>query len=193
MPFKRLYSRRLLVGTALALFGFDFFWTLASAQTAPLTPAQIKVGYLFNFASYTAWPRGILADTNAPFAFGILGENPFGEDIEYLKARPVQGRRVVIKTSKRTEEMQDCQLIFISSSEKERLPQIMKTLEGTRILTVSEMDGFLEQNGMINLYLAPLEGQATVGTIRFEINQRAVEKAGLRINSYVLKLARNRK
>ena len=184
MRLKRLHPPRRLVGVVLAFAAVLLSAAPAEPPTA-LTPYQIKVGLLYNFAIYTEWPKAAFTDGSAPFVFGVLGADPFGADLDFLKRKPIKGRSVVVKPLQKAEEALGCHILFISASEKEQLPHILKTLEKSSVLTVSEVDKFIELNGMVNF--------VTHETIGFEINEPAVEKAGLRINSYVLKMKRNKK
>ena len=79
--------------------------------------------------------------------------------------------------------MTNCQVLFISSSEEKRLPEILKSLQNAPILTVSEMDRFTESGGMINFVWVEK-------TIHFQINDVVAKNAGLKIGSKLLGLAR---
>jgi hypothetical protein len=79
--------------------------------------------------------------------------------------------------------MKDCQMIFICKSEKSQLKQILSELDSGAILTVSEIDGFAENGGIIHFYL---EG----GKVRFEINPVAAQHDGLRVSSQLLSLGK---
>ena len=74
-------------------------------------------------------------------------------------------------------------MLFISRSEKERIPALLNQLKGSSVLTVSEINGFAERGGMINLTVANK-------SVKVEINQGAVEQAELQISAKLLKLAR---
>ena len=76
----------------------------------------------------------------------------------------------------------NCQILFISSSEKKRLPEIFAALKDTSVLTVSEVDHFTENGGMVNFVLEKER-------IRFQINETTVEKAGLKMSFKLLSLA----
>ena len=54
-------------------------------------------------------------------------------------------------------------MLFISASEKTRLPEILNRLGGTCTLTVSETDGFLGDGGMIRFLMVD-------NKVRFAIN-----------------------
>ena len=79
-------------------------------------------------------------------------------------------------------EATNCHILFVSTSEKPRLTQILGGLKGSSVLTVGEMDRFTESGGMINF--------VKVGTkIRFQINNEAAANAKLKISSKLLNLA----
>ena len=74
-------------------------------------------------------------------------------------------------------------ILFICDSEKDRLPQILKSLESAPVLTVGEMSDFAERGGVIRF-------KVEQDRIRLEINVAAAERSRLRISSQLLKLAR---
>jgi len=94
----------------------------------------------------------------------------------------VRGHPLVVKRLRADQDLQGCQVLFISRSEKNRLPELLKRLKGSPVLSVGEVGGFAEQGGMVNL-LVPDK------TVKIEINQAAAEEAGLKISSKLLKLA----
>jgi hypothetical protein len=79
-------------------------------------------------------------------------------------------------------EAEGCHILFISRSERGRIPQILQDLGTAPVLTVADTDGFLDDGGIINFRL---EGSK----VRFEINQQAAERVGIKISSKLLRLA----
>ena len=75
-----------------------------------------------------------------------------------------------------------CQILFVTSSERQRFRSSAASLKGSAILTVGETPGFIDDGGIINL---KLEG----GKIRFEINVDAADQAQLIVSSKLLSLA----
>jgi hypothetical protein len=76
-----------------------------------------------------------------------------------------------------------CHIVFIPVTEKDQAARIVKSLRGSGTLTVGECEGFAVRGGIINF---TLEG----GNVRFEINRLAAERAGLKISSRLLNLAK---
>ncbi len=173
---------------AISLLGVVLTWLLlagdyGSAQEFRPTEYQIKAAFLFNFAKFVEWPSQAFAAGTSPLVIGILGENPFHDDLaRTIQNKTVDEHPVVIKELRSPAQATNCHLLFISTSEKNRLPEIMQSLKGASVLTVGEMDRFTENGGMINFIL---EGTK----IRFQINKDAAARAGLKISSKLMNLA----
>ena len=155
----------------------------ARGDDAQLTESKLKAAFLFNFAKFVEWPPTAFAATNSPITIGILGENPFGGDLEaIIRDKTINNRTIVIKPMLSITEATNCQMLFISASVKSRIPEMISGLGAATILTVGDTDRFTERGGMINFVK---EGNK----IRFEINDVAAKRAGLKISSKLLSLA----
>ena len=160
----------------------------ACTAAADITPGageyQVKAAFLYNFTKFTDWPPRVFSSSNAPIFIGIVGEDPFGKTIDdVVSGEVVAGHPLVVKRLRAEDDLRSCHVLFISRSEKERLPEVLRQLKGTPVLSVSEISGFAEQGGMVNFQLANK-------TVKMEINQAAAEHAGLQISAKLLKLAR---
>ena len=129
------------------------------------------------------WPTEAFSDARSPLILGILGEDPFGAALETIRGKVVKGRTLVIKQFLQVEDLQKCHILFISSSERDRLTHVLALAGTPNVLTVGDMDGFAGHGGVINLV-------KTGNKIKFEINMDAARAAGLKISSKLLKLAR---
>jgi hypothetical protein len=172
---------------ATPILGLSLAWLLTvgggRAQETPPTEYKLKAAFLFNFAKYVEWPPAAFAEATSPMVIGILGENPFRDDLEpTIRDKTINNRPLVIKEFRSPAEATNCHILFISTSEKQRLPEILKSLHGASVLTVGETDRFTETGGMINF--------VTGGNkIRFQINVEAAKSAGLKVSSKLLSLA----
>ena len=63
--------------------------------------------------------------------------------------KTVQGRDLVIRMYRAGEDLRGAHILFISASERKRLPMILAGLRGSSVLTVADTAGFLEAGGMI--------------------------------------------
>ncbi|HSZ19322.1 MAG TPA: YfiR family protein [Candidatus Acidoferrum sp.] len=153
------------------------------AQVA-LTEYQVKAAYLFNFLKFVEYPSESFADPLAPFVIGIAGEDPFGSALpQVVTGKTVQGRDLVLRFYRAGEDLRGAHILFISASEKKRLPVILSGLHGSSVLTVSDMEGFLDAGGMVQ-FLNEND------RVRFAINVEATGRARLKLSSKLLSLAK---
>lgn len=144
----------------------------------------VKAAFLLNFAQFIEWPAEAFADPAAPLRIGVLGDDPFGATLDdTLHGATVRARPLVVVRGSDPQQLADCHLLFVSRSERARLPEIFATLAERPALTVSEIDGFIAQGGSIRLYLAGRK-------VRFEINPAVVQGHRLKASSQLLSLSR---
>ena len=144
----------------------------------------IKAAFLYNFIQFVEWPASAFPEPGAVMTIGVLGNDPFGPLLEQTtKGEAVKGRGFVVQRIRDVDDAKSCHVLFISKSEKERLSQILKRLEGLPILTISEMEGFADRGGIVNFYTEK-------SRIRFEINHESARRKGLKITSQLLCLGR---
>jgi hypothetical protein len=145
---------------------------------------EVKAAYLYNFARFVEWPDNVRLDPHGPLVIAILGKDPFGGEIDrFIEGKTVNGRRLVIKRFSSLEAYEQCHILFVSSSEKRNLPRILALVRSSSVLTVSETDRFAQIGGIINFITIE-------NSIRFEINQAAAERVGLKISYKLLSLGR---
>jgi len=165
----------------LAVFASE---PLAWAQSDSPSEYQVKAAFLYNFAKFVEWPADAFPDSTSPFVFGIVGDDPFeGELTGMISEKSLNGRRVVVRRFRRGEDLRQCHVLFISSSEKKFLTLILESVRGSSVLTVADTDGFARQGGIIGLVLEE-------NRVRLEINPQAAEHSHLKISSKLLALAR---
>lgn len=141
---------------------------------------EVKAAFIYNFTRFVQWPP---ARASGPLDICVMGEDPFGSAIDEAVAGKSVGERAINVTRiEAIKEAKACELLFISSSEEDALEDILEALGDAPVLTVADMDDFAERGGMINLIK---EGSR----VRFEINVDALEDAGLRASSRLLRLA----
>ena len=153
------------------------------AMEAPRpTEYEVKAAYLYNFAKFVKWPQEPQRGT---FVIAVLGEDPFGQVLERtFEGKLVLDRKVEIRRLDGPPGPNEAQMLFVSGSERPRLAQHLKSLEGASVLTVSDIDGFAERGGMIAL-------RVRNDVVQFEINLDQVERAHLKMSSQLIRLARN--
>src|SRR5690348_12379104 len=85
-------TARLLIAALVT----GMFLSIACAQSDP-SEYQLKAAFLFNFTKFVEWPEGSFEDHQAPIVLGIIGDDPFGDDlVRMIAGEKVQGRRLVV-------------------------------------------------------------------------------------------------
>lgn len=154
------------------------------AQTKVTSPEyQVKAVFLFNFTQFVEWPDKILSTDNEPLIIGILGDDPFGAFLdETIKGETVNGHPLTVQRFTKIDQLTTCHVLFICQTEKKQLKDILLSVEHKNILTVSDINNFAKQGGIIRFVT---ENNKT----RLRINLEAAKKEGLTISSKLLRLA----
>ena len=154
-----------------------------TADTRVFSEYELKAAFLYKLALFVEWPESSFPHARSPLLIGILGKDPFGPHLrKAVEGKRISNRSIVLKACRDVGEAKDCHLLFISSTEKPNLPQILGDLQRLGVLTVGDVEDFATLGGIINLVAAER-------TVRFQINPDAAQRAGLKISSQMLELA----
>jgi len=168
-----------------ALIGIFLFFLSTPAVMSAESPTeyQIKAAFLYNFIKFVEWPAEAAPQTGGEFVVGVLGDDPFGNDLDaMLSGKSVQDDKITLIRISNVQDAKRCQVLFIAGSEEWKLDKILKALEGRPILVVSDISGFVRRGGTIGF---TMEGNK----VRFSINNRVAETDHLTVSSQLLKLA----
>jgi len=169
---------RLVLRILSVLFGLAFGMP-APAQNSD---AAVKAAFIYSFTKFVAWPS---PDTG-PLKLCLVGEaDPLLTAITGLEGKLSQGRSIRVRAAEpKTAALKSCDLIVIGANEEGRVGAILKEVQNSPALTVSEIENFIDAGGMIGLVTAG-------DRVRFEINADAAQRANLKLSAQLLKLARS--
>jgi hypothetical protein len=183
--FHRLNSAHLWLSVSVCFLAILLHSAISPAPVQAVSPQeyQIKAVFLYNFALFVEWPASAFQDSQAPIVIGILGRDPFGTYLdEAIAGEKVNNRSLVIAHYNSVEEIQQCHILFISSSESTRLEAVLQSLGDRPILTVSDFEGFASRGGMVRF-------KNEKSKVRFRINVDSTTAANLTISSKLLRHA----
>jgi len=177
---RRVRARNLgLLCFALLLSGVP---QLARAQSAA-GEYQVKAAFLFHFAQFLTWPSSALNAGDSSVSLCIFDDEPHRQELQTTTEGKAIGTRVFhVRLISQPQEIQGCNILFLSRDEARPQAAILKSLRGTPVLTVGETANFLADGGMIRFHLEE-------GKVRFDINLAAAESSHLQISSRLLLLA----
>lgn len=176
MDFYRKYTAIII----LILITVSFVPLSAGGQERKPGEYEVKAVFIYNLAKFIEWPDKIF-DNSSTLTLYILGDDPFGTDLDAITGKLIKGKRIVVKQIDSPDDVEKGGILFISSSGKEDLRDILKRISGLPILTVGDTKSFAQRGVMINFYIEN-------NKIRFEINLDAANLAGLKISSNVLRM-----
>lgn len=174
---------RRLSGALASFLGAALLAGTAWGQ-APLAEQQLKASMVLNFARYATWPASVFATADAPLVFCMIGRDAGGMSLADLAGRTVGNRQAAVRGEVQAENAQGCHVIYIADSENRRLASILQALRPRPVLTISDIEGFIDLGGSIGL----VAGQSR---LQFEINRAALAEHQLKASSQLLRLARN--
>jgi hypothetical protein len=164
-----------LVVTLLTLLTVAASATLAAQEIA--LEYRVKAAYLYNFVKFVEWPA---AAGGGPFTICVVRPNPFGEVLsDTLRGELIDGRPIVPRLVDTADR--DCQVVFVPAGSA--AGPSLRAVRASPALTVGESADFIGQGGIVNFVR---EGTS----VRFEIDEAAARRAGLRVSSRLLRLAR---
>jgi len=144
---------------------------------------EVKAALIYKISKFVRWPESSLVAGGGTLRLCVVGADSFGSRIDSLKGRTVQGLTIEIsRLPNQQDSIAGCQIAFISRSEQHRLASLLRAMEGSPALTISDIDGFAAGGGMIDF-------ATTDGKISFHINPGAAKRADIGIGSQLLQLA----
>ena len=166
------------------------FLTLMAALALGSAPAttqmdeySIKAAYLYNFSKYVAWPE---APAAGHFAICIVGDDPFGGHLDQTVAgktsgdgRPLEVRRV---KADGTAALHECQIVFVSKSEKKHVTALLAATRDTAVMTVADFTPFAEEGGIANLRIDGTK-------VKVDLNMSAATHANLKVSGKLQQVA----
>ena len=163
------------------------------AQVTAFTDENIKAALMCKLASLVEWPDEAFSSDPDRLILGILGDDPFGSDLEQIvsKQRP-QGRSIVIRRFPAyLSAVDECHLVFISRSLADQTGEL-DSLRGKPILMFADDERLWHWGVHVNFVVVAPGSQKGGKNVRFDINGEGAAKAGFKMGAQLLKNARNK-
>jgi hypothetical protein len=155
--------------------------TVPAQGGGPADAGQVKAAFILNFLKFVEWPT---AGPRAPITVAVIGDEAFGAVLAKAAAgQSHNGHPIEVRNAARAAETADAKLLFIAASQVRNLPSILRETEGRPVLTVGDTEGYGQAGVILNLYTFDQR-------VRIEANTTAAARAGLRLSSQLLRLAR---
>jgi len=178
---------RIILLTLLLLIIFSTVKQSNAVQAEKKNRAEywLKAALMRKFIRHIDWPADSkVADISIPFKICTIGKDPFGSHLESVfKKVNIKKKSAKINRSIKLNKVINCDLLYISHSERKNLDEILKLIRGKSILTISDTKGYTDRGVMINIYNYKK-------SLRFQINYEVVKQNPLHFSYRILHLAK---
>lgn len=167
---------------------FKIFLLVTSVFVHPVAATQFGDGvkletvmavYIYNFTKFLEWPK----NDSEFFYISVLGKSKLIEPLNKIADKErVYGRKIIIDELEDLNNLKSNSVLFLTTEEESKLSTILKKTAGKNILTIGNSEGLANKGVCINFFVSE-------NRIKFEINRKAIEEAGIIPNTRLLSLA----
>ncbi len=167
---------RIALTIALCVGTFFPYQAWAQSETSALAKN------LLYYARQCDWQPTDFTATNSRIILVVLGDNPFENERAFFSTNLIVNHHIEFKPVKDAKDVPiRCHILFVSSSEKKRTAEILKPLKNQPTLTVSDIEDFTHEGGILSL--CPKKWGPGDLKIYPELNRTAAQQAGLKLTA----------
>lgn len=154
----------------------------ALAEKQIPTKYQVKAAFVYNFMKFITWPEESLNGPDDKFIVAVIGEGRINEPLAKIHGKLIDGYEIRFIQFNNEEDLMFSHVLFINSSDDYTIAQVVAKTRDKPTLTIAHSNGFLKIGGMINFVIDE-------ESVRFEMNNEAAKRSGLKISAKLLRLA----
>ena len=185
VPLRREPSAQRARAAAGRFLGAACMCLLLVGCVAPIGASayESEAAFILKIVRFVRWPEGTFANSQTTLRLCIVGTDAGDASIADLAGQRLKDKVIAVaRLANPDQAATECEIVFIDRSERDRVATLLNPLARTPVLTISDIDGFTSDGGMV--------GFNTAGNrINFEINVAASKRAGLAIGAQLLQIA----
>lgn len=140
----------------------------------------IKGMFVYNFTKYIDWSN---STQGANFSIAVYGKSAIYQSLQQIASnKKINNKSIVVRQVTHAHEAMDCQIIFIPRTNNPVLHETIEVLGSKGILIITEDKDMALKGSCINIITID-------GKIKFELNETAVRRDGLKVASQLESLA----
>jgi len=142
-----------------------------------------KAEFLINLSQHAEWTAGGGPNDSGPVVICVVGSSPLVPQLKELAAREAsKGQKYEIKEVAISDDLSGCHILFLPIHELAQLAKVLKKVNGTSLLTVSDAKDFARYGVMVNFFKE--EGKSKV---KAEVNTMVIQEAGIKLSDKLMK------
>jgi|WetSurMetagenome_2_1015567.scaffolds.fasta_scaffold01754_9 hypothetical protein len=182
---KKIFQLPFIIDRGKSILFFVILICLNSNIFSQQTEVMMKAVALEKISMFIDWPEAAHNSREpSDFVITVIGQNMFGTTLEELyKEEKIKDKKVTVNYLTANQNPGICDLLFISKIKINDLKRILTYIKGMPVLIVSNEEGFAETGCFVNMY-------EYENKLRFEINQKAMQEAGFKIDYRLLRVSK---
>jgi hypothetical protein len=158
-------------------------WSPAPALAQRASEPALRAAFIYNFAKFTIWPADAIAPEGS-LVFCVLGDFGVAEMLEQVvKGHDLRGHALMVRRVEAADSFRSCHVLYASGLDAKRAAELLRSVEATTVLTVSDFEEFTRLGGMATIFVEDER-------MRFAFNTSSVQRGRLAVSSKLLTLAR---
>ena len=158
----------------LILILFLFFASLNAYESED----KLKVVIIAKVAKFIKWQN----NSNDKFIITVLN-NPYGDLFaKTLQGKKIKNKSIEIKYIENVKDLSQTNILYIPMTNTKDLNTILDKTKGKNILTISDIRGFADKKGIMQIYFASQK-------VKLRINLSTAKEDNLQISSSLLRIA----
>jgi hypothetical protein len=154
----------------------------AHAEEGSVSAAALKAAFLYNFGKLVDWPSNAMG-ADGPLVICTNDVAVADSLQQLLKAHESGGRGIdVRRVSVDSVQVRGCHVLYVRDLNAVRAVQLVDTLSGAAVLTVSDFGRFAGLGGVVQFV-------EDGGRLRFAVNIDSMRRHRLQLSSRLLALA----
>jgi hypothetical protein len=148
---------------------------------------RVKIAYLYHFLKTVTWPHGTSPRKTQNADVCIIGDRQLSKDLRAIaKRNPETHIKMKILYSTTGATIPDCHILFIGRTATAQLTSILELAGNRPILTVSDIKGFANKGGMIEIVTIKQDDRTY---LRPRINSAVAEISSITLGPELLCMA----
>ena len=159
-----------------------FFNSISSVWSRSVKKQTVLAVMTLNVARFTSWPEHAFKNKGNTLNLCVFGDIIVQQSFAKINNKLINNKNIHVINLSRLRNVNQCQLLYLSELDRNRVTPLLMELEGQPILTIGENMDFLQAGGMVGL-------EKVNGKIKLNINLSVIKQTELVISSRLLKLA----
>lgn len=142
---------------------------------------ELKAAFIYNVIPFIDWPERAVGDH---FIIGFAGEGSMTAALaNFFKDKRIGSKPIEVRNVHTLAELRGCNVLLLAYPDSSRMREALSQLRGTNVLTIGDGESFARSGGVVAF--VPQEN-----TFRLAVNERAAERAHLKISSKLLSMTK---